>query len=109
MPGMIVLGRSVLQIPDSEEAGLADHIRPVGGLIEAAEVRRIVVDRERGATLYRGDPRNLPSAECLARDGGRAPTADPRCRRYRLGPYTRVAYGDAERRGEGLGAAPQVG
>src|SRR5262249_11613392 len=46
MPGMIVLARSVVQIPDSEEVGLPDHVRQVGRTLGFRSVLGVPMLRE---------------------------------------------------------------
>ena len=46
MPGMIVLARSVVQIPDSEEVGLPDHVRQVGRILGFRSVVGVPMLRE---------------------------------------------------------------
>jgi len=46
MPGMIVLAGSVVQIPDSEEVGLPDHVRQVGRILGFRSVVGVPMLRE---------------------------------------------------------------
>jgi hypothetical protein len=46
MPGMIVLARSVVQIPDSEEVGLPDHVGQVGRILGFRSVVGVPMLRE---------------------------------------------------------------